>query len=263
MRRRRRASVRRGEPRGDAQTGDRRRRSRCRRGGCAPAGRRSAATTSRTPRRIQSAPAPFGPPNLCAGERQQVDAERLDRHRNLADRLHGVGVKERAVRARDAPRARRSAESCRPRCWRASPTRARSRGRWPPRSASGDDDAARRRRAAIVDVQPRRSSAFTVLRTASCSMPVVTRCRRPVGLERLGRAAKREVVGLGAAAREDDLARVGADQRGDRRRARRRRTALARWPKAWTRRGVAGARRAEHARHRRRRPPAAGGVVAL
>ena len=70
---------------------------------------------------------------LVRRERQQVDAERAHVHRNLADRLHGVGVKQRAARVRDAAPARRSAGSCRSRCWRASPTRAPSRRSAPPR----------------------------------------------------------------------------------------------------------------------------------
>ena len=48
-------------------------------------------------------------------------------------------------------------------------------------------------------------------------MALATRWRRPGRLERLGGAANREVVRLGAAAREDDLGRIGADQGGDRR----------------------------------------------
>ena len=56
---------------------------------------------SRVPRLTQSAPAPLGPPNLCAESDEQIDAERAHGHRNLADRLHGVGVHERAVLVRD------------------------------------------------------------------------------------------------------------------------------------------------------------------
>ena len=63
--------------------------------------------------------------------------------------------------------------------------------------------------------QPRLASALKVLRTASCSMPDVMRCRAPGHLERLGRAANREVIGLGAAAGEDDFRRFGADEGGN------------------------------------------------
>ena len=64
---------------------------------------------------------------LVRRQRQQVDAERPHVDRNLAGRLHGVGVQQRAVLVRDRARARRSAGSCRSRCWRASPRRARCR----------------------------------------------------------------------------------------------------------------------------------------
>ena len=50
--------------------------------------------------------------------------------------------------------------------------------------------------------------------TALCSVLTVTRCL-PRGLVELRRALEREVVGLGRARGPDDLARVGADQRGD------------------------------------------------
>ena len=58
--------------------------------------------------------------------------------------------------------------------------------------------------------QPRFARALKVLRTASCSMPDVMRCLRPVRLQRFRDPANREIVGLGAAAREDDLGRLGA-----------------------------------------------------
>ena len=48
-------------------------------------------------------------------------------------------------------------------------------------------------------------------------MALATRCFRPARLERIGGAADREVVRLGAAAGVDDLRRVGMNQRGDRR----------------------------------------------
>ena len=46
-------------------------RSRCRRAGPAPARRRRRTAGSRSPRRTSSAPAPFGPPNLCAVTEQR------------------------------------------------------------------------------------------------------------------------------------------------------------------------------------------------
>ena len=68
-----------------------------------------------------------------------------------------------------------------------------------------------------VVCQPRRASALSVFSTASCSMALATRWRRPVGLERLGGAADGEVVGFGAAAGEDDFRRIAVDERRHRR----------------------------------------------
>ena len=98
-------------------------RSPCRRAGCARACRRSGSAAIRVPRLIHSAPAPFGPLNLCADSDSRSTPSARDVDRDLADRLHGVGVEERAALVRDRARARRSAGSCRSRCWRASPRR--------------------------------------------------------------------------------------------------------------------------------------------
>ena len=62
-------------------------------------------------------------------------------------------------------------------------------------------------------------------------MALATRWRRPVGFERLGRAADREVVGLGAAAGEHDLRRVGVQERRRPRTAPSSMAAFACWPK--------------------------------
>ena len=67
-----------------------------------------------------------------------------------------------------------------------------------------------------VVVQPRRASALSVVSTASCSIALAIEMTPAGRLERFGHAAQREVVGLGAAAGEDDLGRLGADQRRDR-----------------------------------------------
>ena len=112
-----------------------------------------------------------------------------------------------------------------------------------------------------VTVHPRRSSALHGVEHG-----LVLDARRdevpPAGrLERLGGAAQREVVGLGPAAREHDVARLGVDQRGDGRRA-----------SSTTRLGplaerVDGRRVAElvaeHADHRVATTSGAAGVVAL
>ena len=65
--------------------------------------------------------------------------------------------------------------------------------------------------------QPRRASALSVLSTASCSMALAMRCRRPVGSSASAAPRIAKLSRLGAAAREDDLGRIGADERGDRR----------------------------------------------
>ena len=81
----------------------------------------------------------------------------------------------------------------------------------------GIDDAAPSDRQERRGCQPRFASALTVLQDGL----VLDRGRDQMSaagrLERFGGAAQREVVGLGAAAREDDLGRLGADERRDRR----------------------------------------------
>ena len=108
---------------------------------------------SRTPRRIQSAPDALRSVELVRRERQQIDAERLDVDRDLAGRLHGVGVEQRAARLGDARQLARRAGSvpisllaCITDTSAVSSVRAA-------RSASGDDDAA------LVDRQQRRLPA--------------------------------------------------------------------------------------------------------
>ena len=57
---------------------------------------------------------------LVGGEREQVDAERLDVEVDVRRRLDGVDVRAgRPGARRTRRRSRRSAGSCRPRCWRA------------------------------------------------------------------------------------------------------------------------------------------------
>ena len=153
---------------------------------------------------------------LVRRQRQQIDAERADVDRDLADRLHRVGVHQRAALVRDRARVRRSAESCRSRCSRASPRRAPCRRRWRRAARSGETTPDVIDRESVVR-QPRRASALQrvqhrlVFDRARDQMPASGR------LERLGGAADREVVRLGAAAREHDLRRIGVDQGRDRR----------------------------------------------
>ncbi len=56
---------------------------------------------TRVPRLIQSAPAPFGPLNLCAESDSRSAPSARTSTGILRDRLHGVGVEERAARVRD------------------------------------------------------------------------------------------------------------------------------------------------------------------
>ena len=79
------------------------------------------------------------------------------------------------------------------------------------RSALGRDDAGR------VDRQQRGRPAAAGQRLERVQHRFVldgagNQVASPGRLERLGGAADREVVGLGAAAREDDFRRLGADQ---------------------------------------------------
>ena len=170
----------------------------------------------RVPRLIHSAPAPFGPLNLCAESDSRSTPSARTSTGILPDRLHRVGVHQRAVLVRDRARAPRPAESCRSRCWRASPRRARCRRR-SPRAADRARRCRMRSTGSSVVRQPRRASALQrvehrfVLDAAGDQMAASGR------LERLGGAANREVVRLGAAAREHDLRRIAVDQRGDRR----------------------------------------------
>ena len=120
------------------------------------------------------------PVELVRGQRQQIDAERVDVHRDLADRLHGVGMEQRPALVRDARRARRSAGWCRSRCWRASPRRGRSRRVIAAASASGSTmpggvDRQQGGRPAAPRQGLERVQHRLVLDAAG------DRCRRPVG----------------------------------------------------------------------------------
>ena len=153
---------------------------------------------------------------LVRRQRQQIDAERAHVDRNLAGRLHGVGVHQRAVLVRDrgelGDRLNRADLVVR--------VHHRDERRVVGRSPRAADRARRRRsdRPAAASCASRGAPApCSVLSTASCSMRAGDQVTAAGRLERLGGAADREVVGLGAAAGEHDLRRVGADQRRDRR----------------------------------------------
>ena len=190
------ASFCRREPRRDAQAGDRRARSRCRARrlrSCLPP---VIVGCIRVPRLIHSAPAPFGPLNLCAESDSRSTPSARTSTGIFADRLHRVGVQQRAVLVRDGgelgDRLNRADLVV-----RVHHRHERGVGRRSPsRSRSGETMPV------CVDRQQRRPPAAarrapcSVFSTASCSMLLATRCRRPVGFERLGRAADREVVRL-------------------------------------------------------------------
>ena len=85
------------------------RRSPCPGGGRDPASRRDNSGSIGVPRRMYSAPIPFGAPILWPEIDEQVERRRARVDLDLAERLHGVGVEERAARLRALARARRSA----------------------------------------------------------------------------------------------------------------------------------------------------------
>ncbi len=63
---------------------------------------------------------PLGPLELVGGDREQVDPQGRDVDRQVGRGLDGVDVEQDAPMAVDpVGRSRRSARSCRPRCWRA------------------------------------------------------------------------------------------------------------------------------------------------
>ena len=170
---------------------------------------------TRAPRLIQSAPAPFGPLNLCA------DSD----SRSTPSALTSTGILPTDWTASVWKRA--------PRAWA---SRASSAIGWigpdlvvrvHHRHERGVVGERRRQRRRVDDAggadgssvvrQPRRASALRVVSTASCSMLLAIEVPAAGRLERLGDAAQCKVVGLGAAAREHDLGRFAADERGDRR----------------------------------------------
>ena len=109
-------------------------------------------------------------------------------------------------------RSRRSAGSSRPRCWRASPRRGRSPAGCARATSSGSTrpgpvDGRRRSRRRRAARGSGRARAI-----AGCSTALVTMCGRSRA-DGLDDAREREVVRLGAAAGEDDLAGRAAEQR--------------------------------------------------
>ena len=157
---------------------------------------------------------------LVARQREQVDAERPDIDRNLASGLDRIGMKERAVRVRDAgqfvDRLHRADLVVRVHHRHDRGHRCRSRPRAP--------RASRRRRVvdgqkcAVISHDGREAARVEdrfVLDRGRHEMPDACAPPRP------RRRREREVVGLGAAGREHNLGGVGADELGHATRARR------------------------------------------
>ncbi len=155
----------------------------------------------------------LGSAELVRRQRQQIDARAIGRTTGTLPTACTASVWSSApARAADAAPSRRGLHACRSRCWPASPRRARCPRSPAPPTASGSTMPSARRRESRPPRRPCAASAFAVLSTASCSMPVVTsgggRSTRA-----LHGAPKGEVVRLRAARREHDL-RSGPPQAG-------------------------------------------------
>ena len=166
------------------------------------------------PRRIHSAPTPFGPSALCAASatrsapsvvdvevdpRRGLDGVHVEQHpavraddlRDVGDRLERPDLVVREHHGHERRALGDRARRCRP------GRRARS-GRPAPATTSN----------------PNFSRYARAWPTAWCSTALVT-IRCAAGLAGPRGALEREVVRLGAAAREHDLARVRADRPGE------------------------------------------------
>ncbi len=152
---------------------------------------------------------------LVRRERQQVSAEGAHVHGNLGDRLHGIGVEERATRVRDArqvgDRLHRAdlVVGVHDRDERRLVGHRRLEGlrRDDPARVDGEQG----RRPAPASQRLEGGEDGLVLDGAGDEVPASG------DLECLGDAAKREVVGLRAATREDDLGDLCLQEVGDRR----------------------------------------------
>ena len=152
---------------------------------------------------------------LVRRERQQIDAERAHVDRNLRDRLHGVGVKERAARVRDpreiGHRLHRPdlVVGVHHRDERGLVGQRRLEGLR--RDDAGRVDREQGRRPAAARERLERGEDGFVLDRAGDQVPASG------DLERLGDTPDRKIVRLGSAAREDDLGHFGLQEVRDRR----------------------------------------------
>ena len=167
----------------------------------------------RVPRRIHSAPTPFGPYSLCPERLSRSTSSAVDVDGHLADGLHRIGVHDDAagVRQRGAGGDGLQRADLVVGVHQAEQRRVVGEGRG---DRLGLHDAVPIRRdardapAAALEGTHRGEHGF-VLDAAGDEVALAER------FERLGDAAQREVVGLGAAAREDDFGGGAADERGD------------------------------------------------
>ena len=146
------------------------------------------------------------------GERQQVDAERAHVHRNLADRLHGVGVHQRSALVGD----RRDRRDRLNRSDLVVRVHHRHDG-----GLVGDHvpEPLGRRDAGLIHRRERHRPSTLRERFQRVEHGfVLDRARDEVApsvrrrLDDVRRAAQCEVVRLGAAAREHDFRRIAIDQ---------------------------------------------------
>ena len=169
---------------------------------------------SRTPRRIHSAPAPLGPPNLWAEIDSRSTPSARDAHRQLARRLHGVGVEQRAVAAGDGGQVGHRLDRAYLVIGVHDRYEGRAIGHQPTQGVGIGDAAAAHRQEAHLETPPgQRLGGLQhgfVLDRGDNQVPPARR------LEGLGGTAQGGVVAFRATRGEDDFGRLGAQQPGHR-----------------------------------------------
>ena len=156
----------------------------------------------------------LGPAELVGRNRQQVDAERADAHRQLARGLHGVGVEQRPVAAGDGGQVGHRLDRAYLVIGVHDRYEGRAIGNQPTQGVGIGDAAAAHRQDAQLEPPPgQRLGGLQhgfVLDRGDNQVPPARR------LEGLGGAAQGGVVALGATGGEDDFGRLGAQQPGHR-----------------------------------------------
>ncbi len=261
-----------------ANAGDRRRRPACRSGRRAPGRRRAAAAPAdAAARRATRAPTPTGPPSLCAATRQRVGARGRRSRRAACPTACTASVCNGHARARGAGAATSATGWTVPTSLFAHITVTSGDragvARDSSRSARRDRRARARSTGSQLDLGAlvRRRATATASSTAWCSTALARIAATAAGPRpaRPVQPLDREVVRLGAAGGEDDLA--GSGSRGPRPRAPRgtprprgardgpRRAAtsvadLARAPRPWPRRPAAASAWSPRGRGRQTSP---------